>query len=202
MNLRPKSISGALCKVFWLLLAVSLLPLVAPPAASQTPSLPSETAAASLERKILAIGAAEASRHGTGETVLVSELELESYALYRMSDDLAVRLEGLDLEIRPGRVAATADMFVDSDLAATSPIVGPLFEGAHSVYFEGRFEGRDGVGRFELEGVRVDGVPVPVFLVKALLGSLEHPIDIDAPFDIPVGIEEVTLLSRSVSVTY
>lgn len=171
-------------------------------ARTQSAAVPTEADAVRLEGKIGAIAAADIGSRTARETVEVSEVELESYVLYRMGEQLPVRVDGLDLELRPGRMMATVDMFVDADLASSQPLVGPLFEGAHSVFFEGDFEARNGRGMFSLQGVRVDGIAVPVFLVKALLGSIEDPVDLDAPFDTPLGIDDVVLLDRTARVTY
>ena len=170
--------------------------------AVQSTERPTVEAAEQLERKIRAIEAADSQARGGPDIVQVSELELESYALYGLVDDLAVRIDAVDLEIRSGELAATVDMFVDADLVASQPIAGPLFEGEHSVFFEGGFEARGGRGTFDLQRVRVDGITVPVFLVKALLESLDDPVDLDAPIQTPLGIDDVVLTDRAVSVTY
>jgi len=188
-------------RIVWVI-ALALGGSSVPAATAQMTGTPSESASASLERKLLMIEAADASPRVMPETVQVTEIELESYVLFGMRDQLPVRVDAVDLEIRPGALIASIDMFVDSDLASAQPLVGPLFEGTHTVYFEGAFQASDGVGRFDLEGVRVDGIPVPVFLVKALLSGLEEPFDLDAPFETPIGIDDVRLLSRLVSVTY
>lgn len=169
---------------------------------AQTDAGPSRSAAEMLEGKIRTIEAAHASGHETGATMRASEVELESYVLYGMRDELGVRLDSLDLSVRPGSFSAAVDMFVDSDLSSFHSIVGPLFEGSHHVLIEGTLAARGGLGTFRLEGVRVDGLIVPVFLVKALLQSLNEPVDLDAPFETPIGIEDVLLLDRSVRVVY
>jgi hypothetical protein len=169
---------------------------------SQSATIPSEALAAGLERKMLEIEAAEAGKRTTPDTIEVSEAELESYALYRLGEDLSIRLDSVDLEIRPGMFRATVDMFVARDLASSHPIVGPLFEGRHTVFFDGALVARGGRGTFTLQRVNVDGIRVPVFLVKALLVSLDEPVDLDAPFDTPIGIHDVVLVDRAVRVTY
>jgi len=164
--------------------------------------VPSEAEAVRLESKIRAIEAADTPGRTRRETVDVSEIELESYVLYGLAGQLPVQVETVDVELRTGQLAATVDMVVEEGLSASQPIAGPLFEGAHTIFFEGAFEARRGTGTFDLQGVRVDGIPVPVFLVKALLENLDEPMDLDAPFETPLGIDDVVVRERSVRVTY
>jgi hypothetical protein len=181
-------------------LSILVLSVMATGAAQRT-EVPSLAAADRFAAKVLAIEAAGPGS-GTGRTERASEVELESYVLYGLRDQITVQLNTVDLTLLPGELHAAVDMVVTSDLTQAHPVVGPLFEGRHGVTFEGSFEGRGGRGRFVLEGVKVDGLPVPVFLVKALLGSLDEPVDLDEPFDLPIGIEAVTLGRGSVSAVY
>lgn len=161
---------------------------------------PSAAMASDLKRKLNEVGASAGA--ASGRTLRVTEPELESYVLYELRDELAVELDSVDLEIRPGVLAATVRMEVGEDLSAAHPVVGPLFEGTHTVFFEGAFEGQRGLGAFSLERVRLDGVVVPVFMVKALLRNLGEPVDLDAPFRLPAGIQGVVLGERSANVVY
>lgn len=180
---------------------LSILVFVMAAGAAQRAEAPSPAAADRFAAKVLTIESA-GSGSGTGRTERASEVELESYVLYGLRDQITVRLDTVDLTLLPGEVQAAVDMVVTTDLSQAHPVVGPLFEGTHKVAFEGSFEGRGGRGRFALEGVKVDGLPVPVFLVKALLGSLDEPVDLDAPFDLPIGIEAVTLARGSLVAVY
>jgi hypothetical protein len=159
-----------------------------------------EAVAADLRRKLDQIGTA--SGGGSVRILRVSEDELESYVLHELRDELTVRLNAVDLEIHPATLAATVDMEVGDDLSSAHPIVGPLFEGRHTVFFEGSFEAVGGQGRFGLERVRVDGIILPVFMVRALLANIGDPIDLDAPFEMPAGVQGVVLGERSVTVSY
>jgi hypothetical protein len=184
------------------LAAIVLLPLASGTAGRIGQYAPSEAGARAVAERLSEVESAQAKGNAPPVTFRVSESDLESYVMYGLRDELAVRLDSLDLEIRAGEFSATMDMYVEEDLAVVHPIVGPLFEGRHSVFFEGTFEGRNARGTFALRRVQVDGVTVPVFLVKAFLRRLDEPLDLDAPFALPIGIEDVTLLSRSASVTY
>lgn len=184
-----------------LVCGLSILMFVVVAGAAQRTETPSPAASNRFAAKVLAIEAAQYGS-GTGRMERASEVELESYVLYGLRDEITVRLDTVDLTLVPGAVRGVVDMVVTSDLTGTHSVVGPLFEGSHRVAFEGSFEGRSGRGRFVLEGVKVDGLPVPVFLVKALLGSLDEPVDLDAPFDLPIGIEEVTLSRGNVAAVY
>ena len=76
---------------------------------AQRREVPSVAEAARLEQKIRAIEAANEPGRTGRNTVDVSELELESYVLYGIEPEIAVRVDSVDLEIRSGELSATAD---------------------------------------------------------------------------------------------
>ena len=61
-------------------------------------------------------------------------------------------------------------------------------------------------GKFELQEVRVDGIPVPNILIQALFKKYVKPkypdVDLNEPFDMPWGIEELKVEPGKATVVY
>jgi hypothetical protein len=169
----------------------------------------SPAAAASLGRKIEAIRAAsqDSSRPAAAaQTLSASDVELESFVLYSMKEEIPARLDSIDVGIRPGVVSAAVQLTFDSARSSGNPVVDMLIGGTHALFVEGALEGRLGRGRFRLEQVRVDGIPVPLFVVEALVDRFVKPrypqVDLAEPFDMPWGIEEIVLSPDTATFTY
>src|SRR5262249_11561833 len=66
----------------------------------------SQKTAKILQSKIDAIQAAEKSGPHARKTVEVSEVELESYVLYELREDIPAKIESFDVQLTDGAVAA------------------------------------------------------------------------------------------------
>ena len=66
--------------------------------------------------------------------------------------------------------------------------------------------GADGRGRFELREVRLDGLAIPLvvvdLLVEGFVKSRYPDVDLDAPFTIPWGVEEIRLTPGIAEIGY
>jgi hypothetical protein len=169
----------------------------------------SRQAADSLDRKIIAIQSAhlDPGRHPESETTVVApEVELESFVLYEMEDEIPPRVESIDVTIDPGEISADAELFFDEDVETGNPVLDALIGGRHRLFVGGALEGERGHGRFELRSVWVDGLPVPLFLVDALVERYVKPdypqVDLREPFQIPWGIEAISLVAGEARITY
>jgi hypothetical protein len=78
--------------------------------------------------------------------------------------------------------------------------------GTHDLFVKGSLQGSQGRGKFELLEVRIDGIPVPKVLIQSLFDKYVKPkypdADLKEPFDLPWGIEELTLQQGKVVVAY
>ena len=167
----------------------------------------SPEAAASLGRKIAAIRGAEGDSGRTEpEALIASEIELESFVLYSMADEIPAKVETIDIAIGNDLISAATELTFETEEGSGNPIVDALLGGTHSLFIEGRLTTDSGQGRFELQRVRVDGFPVPLLVIEALIRRFVTPrfpeVDLDSSFRIPWGIEEVGLTPGLATIGY
>lgn len=167
----------------------------------------SPKAAKSLQQKIDAIKKARdiPNRAPGASRVELSEAELESYVLFELNDQIPAQMDSFDVQLQPGTVGAQTQLTFASD-ATGNPIIDAVVGGTHDLFLRGRLQGADGRGKFELEEIRVDGIPVPTILIKALFDKYVKPkypqADLSEPFDLPWGIEEITIDQAKATVAY
>jgi hypothetical protein len=81
-----------------------------------------------------------------------------------------------------------------------------LLGGTHNLFIKGKLAGDAGRGKFDLQEVRVDGIPVPTILIQTLFEKYVKPkypeADLKEPFDLPWGIEQITLDAGKATVVY
>jgi hypothetical protein len=180
-------------------------------AAAQTaPDFPdiSPAAADSLGGKIQAILRAEGSsdRESSEDSVSVSEVEMESFVLYWMVDEIPPLVESIDVTVTEASISAAAQLTFDEENSSGNSIVDGLLGGTHEFFVRGALQGQDGRGAFELLEVRVDGLGVPLFIVDLLVVAFVTPrfpdVDLNEPFDLPWGIESLLFSDGALSVGY
>ncbi len=179
-----------------------------PPASRQPFFEVSPEAAESLESKIASIRRAESDpdRDGsTATTIQITEIEMESFVIYEMEDEIPAKVESIDVGIGAETISALTELTFSVEESGNF-MLDFLMGGTHSLFVEGRLEAEEGRGSFELRGVRVDGLPVPIVLIEALVDRFVTPrypkVDLDAPFDVPWGVEQVVLSPGLATVTY
>ena len=166
----------------------------------------SERSAKILQGKIDQIRAAESisSRQGT-ESVEVSEAELESYVLYSMRDLIPAKVESMDVQLTPGVVAADTKLTFPSN-STGNPLVDAFVAGTHTFFMKGKLAASDSRGRFELQEVKVDGIPVPLILIETLVEKHVKPkypdVDLKEPFPMPWGMEGLTIGTGKATIVY
>jgi hypothetical protein len=79
----------------------------------------SAASAKALQAKIDAIKAAQTNRDRSRQTVEISEVELESYVLYQLRDDIPAKLESVDVQLTDGAVAADTKLTFAPDTRGT-----------------------------------------------------------------------------------
>jgi hypothetical protein len=135
----------------------------------------------------------------------VSEEELESYVLFSLRDQIPFQLDSINVKLTPGTVAADTQMTFNSNTTG-NPVLDALVGGTHNLSVRSRLSGADGVGKFDLEEVRVDGIPVPKVLIQTLVDKYVKPkypdVDLKAPFDLPWGIRAIDIGEGKARIVY
>jgi len=139
------------------------------------------------------------------ETIEVTEVELESYVLYSLREEIPATVDSIDVQLTPGAVAADTKMTFGSN-PTRNPLIDALISGTHQLFVKGKLSASGGKGKFTLESARVDGIPVPVVLIETLVDKYVKPkypqVELDKPFAMPWGIEELTVSQGKATVTY
>jgi hypothetical protein len=166
----------------------------------------SDKAAKSLQQKIDAIMAAEEKGNGRSpETLTVSEEELSSYVLLNMRDEIPARIDSMRVQLTEGAVAADTRLTFGPD-STGKPLVDVLIAGTHDLFVKGKLTASSGRGRFELQEVKVDGIPVPMILIETLIARYVNPeypdVDLNKDFQMPWGIDALTITPGKATIVY
>jgi len=168
----------------------------------------SPAAADSLGRKINAIRLVEYSpeRRASQDSLTVSDVEMESFVLYWMADEIPPRVESIDVTVEDGLISTDAELTLDEDNSSGNAVVDSLLGGTHRLRIGGALKGQDGKGEFELREVWIDGFRIPLFVVDLIVVGFVTPrypeVDLDEPFDLPWGIDEIQLTSGLATIGY
>jgi hypothetical protein len=167
--------------------------------------VPSERAAQELQTKIDRIRSAEKTNRSAGRQTEVSEHELESYVVFLLKDEIPARIEFFDVQLTPGAVAADIRLTFASN-STGNPVVDALIAGTHSLFLKGRLQAADSRGKFDLEEVRLDGIPVPTILIESLIARYVKPeypeVDLNQPFPMPWGMESLSISDGKAVIGY
>ena len=167
----------------------------------------SERAAHSLQMKIDAIKKAAdnpSHKHGSAR-VQLSEAELQSYVFYSLKDDIPAHIDSMDVQVGEDTVGCDTQITFNSN-ATGNPVLDALVGGTHNLALKGKLIARDSRGKFDLQEVQVDGIPVPNVLIQALIKRYVKPkypeVDLNEPFDLPWDIQDVKLEPGKATVVY
>ncbi len=76
----------------------------------------------------------------------------------------------------------------------------------HNLFVKGKLSGEDGRGKFDLEDIKVDGIPMPKILIQTLFTKYVKPkypeADLKEPFDLPWGIRAIDIQQGKAKITY
>lgn len=166
----------------------------------------SPEAAESVRLKIASIRqAAEDLSRDYEATIEISEVEMESFVLYEMVDEIPAKVESIDIGIEDSKISAFVEITFPSQETGNL-LTGFLIGGTHSLFVQGRLEARNGRGTFELLEVRLDGLPMPILIVEALVDRFVTPqypqVDLGEPFEVPWGVEGVWLSKGNAVISY
>ena len=168
---------------------------------------PSFNLAEGLQKKIEAIKAKQtAGAKARRDQMEVSHAEVESYILFLLQQKkVPAKFDSVDVQFVPADVAMDTQMTLGPTTTG-SYIVDRIIQGTHRLFVKGKFAGGAGRGKFELEAVRVDRLPVPVFLAEYVFNRLVKPVlpaaDIRQPFQLPFGIDTVAIVPGKAILTY
>jgi len=132
----------------------------------------------------------------------VSEAEVNSYLKYALAEEFPVGVTEPYVTIEgAGRLSGQAVVDLNRVRAERSSgrLLDPLslLGGTAPVAAVGVLRARGGMARLELESTTISGVPVPKFLLQALVSfysrSPEDPdgLSLDDSFPLPAGIREI-----------
>lgn len=164
------------------------------------------SSAASLEGKINAIKKAHADNKRSGTSrVEITEAELESYVMVKLRKDIPVDVQSIRVQLTPGVIATDAKLTIPSGSTGNA-LVDALVSGTHTIHIAGKLTGSRGEGKFDLQSVSIDGIPVPNILVDTLIEKYAKPkypdVDLKEPFDLPWGIQAIDIGLHKATVTY
>jgi hypothetical protein len=166
----------------------------------------SERDAASLESKINTIKKADADKKRHERAKMdISEAELESYVMVYLRKDIPIQIESVRAHLTPGVVAADTRLTIPPGTTGNT-LVDALVTGTHNLLISGKLTTSKGEGKFDLQTVTVDGIPVPSILVDALIRKYAKPkypdVDLKEPFDLPYGIQTIDVGQGKATLTY
>ena len=163
-------------------------------------------AAETLESKIQAIKKAETdTKNRPPSRVEISEAELESYVMVYLRKDIPVDINSVRVQLTPGVIATDAKLTIPN-VSTGNPLVDALVNGTHNIHIGGKLTAARGEGKFDLQSVTVDGIPVPNILIDTLIQKYAKPkypeVDLKEPFELPWGIEAIDIGLHKATVTY
>ena len=167
----------------------------------------SPKAAKVLQAKIDAMKDAEDNpKYPRGSTrVEVTESEVESYLLYSLKEDIPAQVDSADVQLGPDAVALDTQITFANN-ATGNPVFDAVVGGTHNLFVKGKLVAQHAEGKFELQEVRVDSIPVPNVLIQALIKKYVKPkypeVDINEPFEMPYGIQELKVEQGKAAVVY
>ncbi len=143
-----------------------------------------------------------------GETVTLSEDELNSYIQYDYAEEIP---EGIrDLHVTLLKDHGVADALVDLEKlpsikgSALAAMGARLFRGERKLRATCRFVSADGNGKVEVDKVEVDGQVLPDFLVEYLIASTVQPhlpnFEVGKPFPLANNLRQIRLEPANVAV--
>lgn len=181
--------------------AVSLLPVLFVAGLSAIASI-SKQDAERLQGKIARITENAQARRPVSLRTSITEEEVNSYLTYALARDLPIGITDPSVTIEGnGRLSGRAIVDLSSVKAERSSggLRDPLayLGGKAPITARGALYTSRGTGRLELESTTVSGVPVPKFLLQALVSYYTRTpanpdgINLDDTFKLPAGIREI-----------
>ena len=158
--------------------------------------------AATLKQKVATINAHAERPTKTGQRIMVTENEVNSYLVYDAQPQLPTGVVEPSVTILgPGRLSGRAVVDLDAVRKAKNPtsLLDPMnyLMGRLPVTATGVLKTGNGVGRFALESASVGGVPIPKLILQEIVTyysrTADNPsgVSLDDPFALPARIREI-----------
>ena len=105
----------------------------------------------------------------------------------------------------PGVIAADTKITLPAGSTGNA-LVDALVSGTHNLHIGGKLAAAKGIGKFDLQSVSVDGIPVPNILIDTLIQKYAKPkypdVDLKEPFEMPWGIQAIDIGQHKATITY
>lgn len=182
--------------------------LRAPSEASGPASAPNRTAAQAFAKKLGAIVIPPAG--STGGQAEFTEAEIDAFLQQEISQHYPQGVKQIHFRFQRSRLSARAlvdfnEMQADS-AGARKSLVWALFPGEHRVEVSGKLTGENGLGRYDILGIRIDDREIPRVVIDLLLDHYVLPkypgAGPNTDFDLPFNIRSIELMPGKVFVRY
>ena len=146
-----------------------------------------------------------------GETVVLSENEINSFFKYDHSGDMPEGVREVNVEFREGgafvRVVVDLSRAQDQQGAPGGIVWRFLLRGERKVVAHCRYRSADGYGRLDVDSVEIDDRTVPRFIVDWLIASYVNPqipdFEVGKTVGLPKKVQEIRVQpARLVVVAY
>ena len=182
--------------------------LRAPSEASGPASPTSRTQARAFAEKLAAIALPPPG--STGGQAEFSEAEIDAFLQHEISQHYPQGVTRIHFRFQKNRLSARAlvdfnEMQADS-AAARKSLVWALLHGERWVEVSGKLKGENGLGRYDILGIRIDDQEIPRVLIDLLLDHYVLPkypgAGPNTDFDLPFNIRSIELMPGKVFVRY
>ncbi len=182
--------------------------LRAPSEASGPASAVNRTAAQAFAKKLAAIALPPAG--SSGGQAEFTESEVDAFLQHEISRHYPQGVRQIQFRFQQNRLSARAlvdfdEMQADSANAGKS-LVWALLQGEHWVQVSGKFTAENGLGRYDILGIRIDEQEIPRVLIDLLLDHYVLPkypgAAPNTDFHLPFKIRSIELTPGKVFVRY
>ncbi|MDE2962606.1 MAG: hypothetical protein OXU26_01730 [Acidobacteriota bacterium] len=182
--------------------------LRAPSEASGPASAPNRTAAQVFAKKLGAIVLPPAG--STGGQAEFTEAEIDAFLQQEISQHYPQGVKQIHFRFQRSRLSARAlvdfnEMQADS-AGARKSLVWALLHGERWVEVSGKLTGENGLGRYDILGIRIDDQEIPRVVIDLLLDHYVLPrypgAGPNTDFDLPFNIRSIELMPGKVFVRY
>ena len=198
-----------LCLLGLLLLAAGAWRFVrAPSEASGPASVVNQTAAQAFAKKLAAIALPPAG--STGGQAEFTEAEVDAFLQYEISQHYPQGVRQIQFRFQRNQLSARAlvdfDEMQANSASARNSLVWAVLQGEHWVEVSGRLTAENGLGRYDILGIRIDDREIPRVLIDLLLDHYVLPkyprAGPNTDFDLPFNIRSIELVPGRVFVRY
>ena len=182
--------------------------LRAPSEASGPASAANRTPAQAFAKKLAAIALPPAG--SAGGQAEFTEAEIDAFLQQEVSRHYPRGVRQIRFRFQQNRLSARA--LVDFDAmqadspAARKSLVLALLQGEHQVEVSGKLTGENGLGRYDILGIRIGDQEIPRVLIDVLLDHYVLPkypaAGPNTDFDLPFNIRSIELMPGKVFVRY